>query len=98
MKITKKQNGSELLVELEGSIDTTTAPDLDKFLHDNLGGVKSLILDFAKIDYVSSAGLRVLLVTYKTMATQGTMVLRHVNQDVMDVFTMTGFADILTIE
>ena len=98
MNINKKQNGSELLVELDGSIDTTTAPDLDQFLRENLGDIKSLILDFAKVDYVSSAGLRVLLVTYKTMATQGSMVLRNVNQDVMDVFTMTGFADILTIE
>lgn len=98
MNIIKKQTGSTLFVELDGSIDTTTAPELDKAVCENLKGITSLVFDFTKVDYVSSAGLRVLLSAYKIMSKQGTMVLRHVNQDVMDVFTMTGFDNFLTIE
>ncbi len=99
MNVTKKQTGSELLVELEGSIDSTTSNELNTVLSESLKGVKSLILDFKKIDYISSAGLRVLLATYKSLIGQGgNMVIRNVNQNVMDIFTMTGFDNILTIE
>ncbi|MCR5490935.1 MAG: STAS domain-containing protein [Bacilli bacterium] len=98
MTITKKQTGSELLIELDGSLNTTTAPELNKVLNESLDGIDSLIIDLAKVDYVSSAGLRVLLIAYKAMADEGKMVLRHVIQDVMDIFTMTGFNEIFTIE
>lgn len=99
MNVTKKQTGSELLVELEGSIDSTTSNELNTALNESLNGVNSMILDFKKIDYVSSAGLRVLLATYKALVAKGgTMVIRNVNQNVMDIFTMTGFDNILTIE
>lgn len=98
MNIVKKQNGSELLFELEGSIDSSTAPVLDQAINKSLDGITSLILDFEKVNYISSAGLRVLLVAYNTMAKQGTLVVRHPNSNVMDVFSMTGFDNILTIE
>ena len=98
MTITKKQTGSELLIELSGNLDTTTAPELGKVIDESLYGITSLILDLKKVDYVSSAGLRVILVAFKIMSKQGTMVVRNVNQSVMDVFSMTGFVDILTIE
>ena len=98
MIVIKKQNGSELLIELEGSIDSTSAPDLNNILEEAVKGITSLILDFKKVDYISSAGLRVLLVNYKTMTKQGSMVIRHPNNNVMDVFQMTGFVNILTIE
>jgi len=99
MNVTKKQTGSELLVELEGSIDSTTSNELNTALNESLNSVNSMILDFKKIDYISSAGLRVLLATYKALVSKGgTMVIRNVNQNVMDIFTMTGFDNILTIE
>ena len=98
MVINKKQNEAELLVEIEGSIDTIGAPLFDKEVNNCLKGITSLVLDFKKVDYVSSAGLRVLLVAYKTMLNQGTMVLHNVNQDIMDVFSMTGFDLFLQIE
>ena len=98
MNINKKLNGSELLFELEGSIDSTSAPELDKVINESIKDVESLILDFKNVDYISSAGLRVLLVAYKTMAKQGKMIVRHPNSNVMDIFSMTGFDNILTIE
>lgn len=98
MNINKNQNGSELLFELEGSIDSTTAPELDKAINDSIKGVETLILDFTKIDYISSAGLRVLLVAFKAMNKQGKMIIRHPNNNVMDIFSMTGFDNILVIE
>ena len=99
MNVTKKQTGSELLIELEGSIDSTTSNELNTILSQSIKGINSLILDFKKIDYVSSAGLRVLLATFKELVNRGgTMVIRGVNQNVMDIFTMTGFDNILTIE
>ena len=98
MNIVKKQTGNELLIELSGSLDTMTAPELDKVIRESLNDVKSLVFDFSKVDYVSSAGLRVLLVAYKVMQQQGTMVLRHVNSDIMDVFSITGFVEFLQIE
>ena len=98
MTIKKIENGTELTVALEGRLDTTTAPQLEAELKAALGGVKELILDFESLAYISSAGLRVLLSAQKTMKSQGVMVIRHVNETIMEVFEVTGFADILTIE
>ncbi len=98
MKITKKQDGTQLTIALEGRLDTTTAPELEKELKDSLGGATELTLDFSKLDYISSAGLRVLLQAHKTMAGKGGMKVTNVNEIVGEVFDVTGFADILTIE
>lgn len=97
MTIEKKQEGTSLTVQLGGRLDTITAPELETALKE-LGGVEKLILDFENLEYISSAGLRVLLGTQKTMSKQGSMVIRHVNDVIMEVFEVTGFADILTIE
>ena len=98
MTIEMKKNGSALTVSLAGRLDTVTSPDLEKALADALADVKELTFDLAKLEYVSSAGLRVLLSTQKVMNVQGSMVVKNVNQDVMDIFEVTGFSDILTIE
>lgn len=98
MTINKTQNGTALTIALSGRLDTTTAPDLEKELKDSLDGITELTMDFAELDYISSAGLRVLLSAHKTMSKVGTMKLIHVNEMVMEVFEVTGFADILTIE
>lgn len=96
MKIDFIKNEGALNVTLEGRLDTTTAPQLDEFLSNNLMGVNALTLDCANLVYVSSAGLRVLLATHKKM--KGAMKLTNVQELVMEVFEITGFADILTIE
>ena len=98
MTITKTQNGSSLTVALEGRLDTTTAPELEAELKNSLNDVTELILNFEKLDYISSAGLRVLLSAHKTMAAKGAMKVTHVNEIVQEVFEVTGFSDILTIE
>ncbi len=98
MKLEKISNGSDLTVKIIGRLDTTTAPQLDSFLRDSLAGVTSLLLDFSELEYLSSAGLRVLLATQKTMNKQGSMVIKNVNDTIMEVFDITGFVDILTIE
>lgn len=98
MNVTKKQNGSELFIEVSGSIDTVTAPELNKILNESLKGINSLIFDFANVDYISSAGLRVLLAARKSIAKDGSVVIRNSNQNILDIFTMTGFDNILTIE
>ena len=98
MIINKKQDGSALVVALEGRLDTTTAPELEQELKNSLDGVTDLTLDLAKLDYISSAGLRVLLSTHKTMSRQGGMKVIHVNDIIMEVFEVTGFSDILQIE
>ena len=97
MTIEKKQNGTALEIALEGRLDTTTAPELEKELN-GLGGVTELTLDLSKLEYISSAGLRVLLSAHKIMSRKGGMKLTHVNELVQEVFDVTGFADILTIE
>ena len=97
MEINKKQNGTALEIALEGRLDTTTAPELEKELN-GLGGVTELTLDLSKLEYISSAGLRVLLSAHKVMSRKGGMKLTHVNELVQEVFDVTGFADILTIE
>ena len=98
MNIIQNKNGGELTITLEGRLDTTTAPQLDQELKTALTGVSSLIFDFAALDYLSSAGLRVLLACQKKMRRQGKMLIRHVNATIMEVFEVTGFIDILTIE
>lgn len=98
MEIFKEQNESMLTLSLSGRLDTTTAPALEAELKSALPGITELELDFENLKYISSAGLRVLLSAQKTMNAQGKMVLRNVCQDIMEVFEITGFADILTIE
>lgn len=98
MKIEKTLNGNELTIALEGRLDTVTAPELEKELKESLPGVNTLTLDFAKLDYISSAGLRVLLSAHKSMAGKGGMKVTNVNEIVNEVFEVTGFSDILTIE
>ena len=98
MTIDKKVNGTALEIALEGRLDTMTAPELEAELNQSLGSADSLVLDFSKLDYISSAGLRVLLSAHKTMAGKGGMKITHVNEIVQEVFEVTGFADILTIE
>jgi len=98
MTIEKTVNGSELKIALVGRLDTTTAPQLEAELKAELDGVEHLVLDFEKLDYLSSAGLRVLLAAQKAMNRQGDMVVRHVNETISEIFEVTGFCDILTIE
>lgn len=98
MTITKNKNDNFLTLKLEGRLDTTTAPQLESELSENLDGVTELTIDFAELSYISSAGLRVLLATQKRMNKQGSMKLINVNEIVMEVFEITGFVDILTIE
>ena len=98
MDITKNVAGEEATVALAGRLDTVTAPELEKELAEILPNVKSLVLDFAQLEYLSSAGLRVLLNTQKIMSKVGKMVIKNVNDIIMDVFDMTGFSSILTIE
>ena len=98
MNIIKKTEGTTLALALEGRLDTTTAPQLEAELKSSLDGVTALDLDFEKLEYLSSAGLRVLLAVQKVMNKQGTMVIRHVNDTIHEVFEVTGFLDILTIE
>ena len=98
MTINKTQNGSTLTLSLEGRLDTVTSPELEKVISYSIEGVKELIIDLEKLDYISSAGLRVLLSAQKKMNVQGTMKVVHVNEVVSEVFDITGFCDILTIE
>ena len=98
MTISKSLSGSSLTLALEGRLDTTTAPELEAELNKDLGGAESLVLDFSKLDYISSAGLRVLLSAHKAMITKGGMKVTHVNEIVQEVFEVTGFTDVLTIE
>lgn len=97
MTIAKETSAKTLTVKLDGRLDTITSPDLEQALTD-LSGVEHLVLDFEKISYISSAGLRVLLALQKRMGKQGDMVVRHVDKMVMEVLEMSGFVDILTIE
>ena len=98
MMIYKEKNGSALSVALEGRLDTSTAPVLEQTLKGSLDGVSELVLDFAGLEYISSAGLRVLLAAQKAMNKQGSMKLKNVNETIMEIFEVTGFSDILTIE
>ena len=98
MNITKTTNDTNLVVAVEGRLDTVTAPELEAELKASLDGITDLTLDFEKLDYISSAGLRVLLSTQKSMAKVGEMRVVHVNEMIMEIFEVTGFTDILTIE
>ena len=98
MTINKKQNGGTLEIALEGRLDTMTAPELEAELNSSLKSADSLVLDFSKLNYISSAGLRVLLSAHKTMSGKGGMKVKNVNEIVQEVFDVTGFADILDIE
>ena len=98
MTITKKQNGEALEIAIEGRLDTMTSPELEAELNKSLDGVETLVINFSKLDYISSAGLRVLLSAHKTMSTRSGMKVTHVNEIVQEVFDVTGFADILTVE
>lgn len=97
MEIIKKLAGSNLTVSLTGQLDTVTAPELEASLTD-LSGITEVIFDFEKLEYVSSAGLRVLLATHKTMLKNGKMVIKNVNESIMEVFEITGFTDVFDIE
>ncbi len=98
MTINKDLKGTELIISLEGRLDTITAPELEKELNASLNGVQALTFDFDKLEYISSAGLRVLLAAQKCMNKQGTMVVRNVNETISEIFEVTGFNDILTIQ
>lgn len=98
MTIEKTLNGTALILSVSGRLDTTTAPQLENELNESLAGIESLVLDFAGLDYLSSAGLRVLLAAQKTMNKQGKMTLCNVNETIAEIFDVTGFSDILTIE
>ncbi|MCQ2477829.1 MAG: STAS domain-containing protein [Clostridia bacterium] len=98
MEITKNKEGQQLTVALKGRLDTTTAPQLESELSTSLDDVTALVLDFKDLEYISSAGLRVMLSTQKTMNAKGDMTIKNVCDDIMEVFEITGFSDILTIE
>lgn len=98
MDILKTKNENSLTLALTGRLDTVTAPELEAELASSLDGVDELVLDFAALDYISSAGLRVLLAAQKRMNTQGAMKVTNINADIREVFEITGFCDILTIE
>ena len=98
MTISKELNGKTLTISVEGRLDTITSPELETELKSSLDGVTELIMDFEKLEYISSAGLRVLLSAQKTMNNQGSMKVINVNDTVMEIFEVTGFVDVLTIE
>ena len=98
MNIDKKREEDKLIIRLEGRLDTNTAPVLEEELGEDLPEVETLVFDFEELKYISSAGLRLILATQKTMNNQGSMTIRNANDFVMEVFETTGFIDILTIE
>ena len=98
MNIEQKREGAALALALEGRLDTMTAPQLEATLKEALPGVEALTFDLEKLDYISSAGLRVLLSAQKTMNRQGTMKVKNANEMILEIFEVTGFADILILE
>jgi len=98
MEIRKERNGNELTLFVIGRLDTTTAPQLEFDLKQSLSGVENLVLDFGELEYLSSAGLRVILSAQKVMNKQGKMIVKNVNETISEIFEVTGFCDILTIE
>ena len=98
MTIRKEVNGKDVTLAVEGRLDTLTAPELENELKGVMGDAQTLTLDFSRLDYISSAGLRVLLAAHKTMSRKGGMKVIHVNEIVKEVFDVTGFSDILTVE
>ena len=97
MTIEKNLNGTELTIAITGRLDTTTAPQLEAEFKQSITGVEKLVLDFATLEYLSSAGLRVLLAAQKVMNKQGEMIIKNVNDTINEIFEVTGFIDILTI-
>ena len=98
MEMIKTKNGGDLTIALKGRLDTTTAPQLESELRTALSGITELVFDLKDLAYISSAGLRVLLSAQKTMNRQGDMIIRNASPDIMDIFEVTGFVDILNIE
>ena len=98
MTIEIKRNAEEVVIEIVGRLDTNTAPALDKTIGEDVQDSQNLVLDFKGLEYISSAGLRVLLGAQKKMQKNGSLKVKNVCSDIMDVFEMTGFSDILTIE
>ena len=98
MLINKTTENDKLTIALEGRLDTLTAPQLDAEIQGKLDGVKSLVFDFKKLAYISSAGLRILLMAQKIMNKQGSMVVKNASSEIKEIFEVTGFCDILTIE
>ena len=98
MTIQKTKDGTTLTIALEGRLDTTTSPQLEGELRTAVDGIKELVFDLSNLDYVSSAGLRVLLAAQKVMNRQGSMVIRSVKPEIMEIFDVTGFTDLLDIE
>ncbi|MDO4869923.1 MAG: STAS domain-containing protein [Bacillota bacterium] len=98
MKIDKVPEGTKLTINVSGRLDTTTAPQLDEELKASIDGIESLIMDLDELEYISSAGLRVLLYAQKVMNKQGEMIVRNANEQIMEIFEVTGFSDILTIK
>ena len=98
MKINKTINGTQMIAEIQGRLDTVTVSEAESILKEGIAGVTELTLDFKELDYISSAGLRLLLSLQKTMNKQGSMVIKNVNETVMEIFEVTGFSDILNIE
>ena len=98
MKITMNRKDNELIVALEGRLDSLSALDLDKKLDSELDGIEKLIFEFEKLEYISSAGLRILLSVYSTMESRGKMIVRNINRNVKSVFEITGFLAFINIE
>lgn len=98
MTISKAAEADKLAIHLEGRLDAATAPQLEKELNESINGIKKLEFDLEKLEYISSAGLRVLLSAQKTMNKQGSMTVMNVNETIMEIFEVTGFNDILTIQ
>ena len=97
MKLNKHKDNYELTISIEGRLDTNTSPELEKEL-DNLDEIKKLIFDFEKLEYISSSGLRLILICQKKMNNQGNMIIKNVNDSIKEIFEITGFSNILTIE
>lgn len=98
MLISKQTNGTELTIALDGRLDTTTAPELEAELKGSIKDIKELVFDMTKLAYISSAGLRVLLKAQKVMNKQGKMAVKNANSDIVEIFEVTGFDEILNIE
>ena len=98
MEIKKTLEGEKITVAISGRLDTTTAPELEEALKESMDGISELVIDFTETEYISSAGLRVLLSAQKTMNKQGSMVVTGVNDVIMEIFEVTGFVDILDIQ
>lgn len=98
MNIIIEQQDTNLNIKLEGRLDTISAPQLSAKLNDHLANIKTLVFDFDSLEYISSAGLRVILLAQQQMNDQGKMIIKNVNDNIMEIFELTGFVEILTIE